>query len=195
MIAYKGFSEDMTARMGKGVYKFEIGKTAEEKLAECAGTGFHCAEDPLDVLDYYNSKSDKYCIVKAEGDIHEDAHGSRIACTKITPVKEISRKQLALHACNFMYHHPGRKCNSRVQNEKGEADDYFAIVRGKNPIAKGRIGALLLLVKEFDYSSEIQGIAAWEVDGKEFKENIYYDISGKEMAAHDKGRTEKAENP
>lgn len=193
MIAYKGFSEDMTARMGSGIYKFEIGKTVEEKSAKCANTGFHCAEDPLDVLDYYSGKFDKYCIVKAEGDIHEDACGSRIACTRITPIKEISRQQLALHACDFMYRHPERKCNRRVQKENGMADDYFAIVRGKNPIAKGRIGTLLLLVKEFKNTSKIQEIAAWEVDGKEFKENIYYDITGKEVA-HDKGGTKKTAN-
>ena len=73
------------------------------------------------------------------------------------------------------------------------ADNYFAIVRGKNPTAKGRKGTLLLLLKECDKTSEIQEISAWEVDGKEYKENVYYDIAGKE-AGHEEGNFEETEN-
>lgn len=193
MIAYKGFTKDLTARMGKGVYQFEIGKTVEEAAAKCANTGFHCAEDPLDVLTYYNSENDRYCIVEADGDIHEDACGSRISCTRITLIKEISRQQLALHGCNFMYQHPERECSRIVQTEKGKADKYFAIVRGKDPVAKGSKGTLLLLLKELPDSSEIQEIAAYEVDGKEYRENVFYDIGGKEVG-HEKGRTKEIKN-
>lgn len=181
MIAYKGFSSDLTARMGKGTYQFEMNKTAEEKEARCANAGFHCAEEPLDVLDYYDSPEDRYCIVRAEGDIHEDARGSRISCTRITPVKEITRWELALEECRFLYKHPYRGYNSRVRKEKGEADEYFVIVRGKNPAAKGKKATVLFLLKENTDSAEIEEIGVYEVDGKEIEANTYYDISGKEV--------------
>lgn len=191
MLAFKGFAKDMTARLGKGTYQFTIGKTEEESEARCSRTGFHCAEDPLDALGYYSGDSDRYCIVQADGDIHEDACGTRISCTRITPVKEISRKELALHACNFMYKHPERKWNTWVQHNKGQADNYFAIVRGKNPAAKGKMGTLLLLLQEEEGSCEIISIAALEIDGEQYKENTYYDIAGKAVCC-EKRRTKKA---
>jgi len=182
MLAYKGFTKDLTAALGSGNYQFEIGVKAETEKAKCASTGFHCAEDPLDVLDYYSGPTDRYCIVKAEGDIHEDAHGSRISCTSLTPVKEITRQQLAAHACDYMYRHPNRETNKAVAEERGKADNYFAIVRGKNPIAKGRKGTVIFLLSEARESREIIGITALEIDGKQYKENVYYDSEGKEVS-------------
>lgn len=193
MIAYKGFTKDLTATMGQGVYQFKIGETVEESHAKCASKGFHCAEDPLDVLRYYSASSSRYCIVRAEGDIHEDAVDSRISCTKITLVKEISRQQLAAHACNFMYKHPMRKPNERVKKEWGSAEDCFVIVRGKNPVAKGKKETILFLLLEEEHSCEIVKITALEVDGKQYKQNVYYDTEGKE-AGHEESGSEEVKN-
>lgn len=188
MIAYKGFSKNLTAKLGKGEFQFKMHETVEEKEAKCANTGFHCAEEPLDVLSYYNGKEDRYCIVRAEGDIHEDACGSRISCTKITLLKEISLRELAMEECVFLYKHPNREYNHLVQKEKGEVINNFVIVRGKNPIAKGKIGTALFYLQEKEESSEIVGIGVYEVDGKEKMEGIYYDIRGNEVR-DDKERT------
>ena len=181
MIAYKGFSKDLTAVMGKGKFQFKMNETVEEKEAKCANTGFHCAEEPLDVLRYYNGKDDRYCIVKAEGDIHEDAHGSRISCTKITLLKEITLQELVMTECTFLYNHPYREHSHLVQKDRGESGNTFVIVRGKNPIAKGKKGTNMFFLKEKDDSVEIIELGAYEVDGKEIKEGIFYDIRGNEV--------------
>lgn len=188
MIAYKGFSKDLTARMGKGKFQFKMHETVREKEAKCANTGFHCAEEPLDVLNYYNGKEDRYCIVRAGGDIHEDAYGSRISCTQITLLKEISLRELAMEECVFLYKHPHRKHNDLVKREKGEAIENFIIVRGKKPIAKGKVGTTLFYLQEEENSSGIVGIGVYEVDGKEKVAGVYYDIHGKEVI-DDKERT------
>ena len=194
MIAYKGFNQDMTCTLGHGRFQYQIGVTVDESEtgAKCANYGLHCAEDPLDVLNYYRSpESSRYFIVKAEGDIHEDARDSRIACTKLTPVKELSIQKLALHACHFMISRPEREPNSRVWKEKGTADKYFAIVRGKKPMARGDKGATLFLLQEDKDSKEIIEFAAYEVDGVEIKEDTYYDIDGREVKQCDKSRAKK----
>lgn len=182
MIAYKGFSKDLTARLGKGTFQFKMNETVEEKEAKCANTGFHCAEEPLDVLSYYSGKDDRYCVVRAGGDIHEDANGSRISCTKMTLLKEISLRELVMEECIFLYKHPNRKYSDLVKREKGEAVNNFVIVRGKNPIAKGKAGTELFYLQEEENSSLIIGIGMYKVDGKEKLEGTYYDICGNEVA-------------
>lgn len=187
MIAYKGFSKNLTAKLGKGEFQFKMHETVEEKEAKCANIGFHCAEEPLDVLGYYSGKDDRYCVVKAEGDIHEDAHGSRISCTKMTLLKEITLQELAMAECTFLYNHPFREYSCMVQKDSGEAVTNFVIVRGKNPIAKGREGTNLFFLKEKDDSVEIIELGAYEVDGKEIREGIFYDIRGNEVKDDKKG--------
>ena len=77
MIAYKGFRPGLICRG----YQFVMGLNTTEK-ANCRENGFHCAEDPLDCLSYYSSlEHSEYYIVNAGGDIDEDEHDSKIACT------------------------------------------------------------------------------------------------------------------
>lgn len=180
MIAYKGFSKNLTATMGRGIYQYKIGMTVEEKKAKCGWTGFHCTEEPLGVLNWYYGEGDRYCVVKAEGDVHEDGKG-RISCEKITIMKELDRKKLAIHECHYLAEHPNRTYSNLVKKEVGTSDSYFAIVRGKKPIAKGKAGTLLLLLKEAKESPEIEEIVALEVDGIKIKAGTYYGIAGTEV--------------
>ena len=72
VIAYKGFHKGLTC-MG---YQFVMGKNVTEK-ANCRENGFHCAENPLDCLNYYpDIGNSEYCIVAAGGDLDEDGRGS-----------------------------------------------------------------------------------------------------------------------
>ena len=57
MIAYKGFNKDLTCTMGKGRFQYEVGKSYKEDSAKCASTGFHCTEEPIEVLSWYGNDS------------------------------------------------------------------------------------------------------------------------------------------
>ena len=86
MIAYKGFRPGLICRG----YQFVMGLNTTEK-ANCRENGFHCAENPLDCLSYYSSlEHSEYYIVNAGGDIDEDEHDSKIACTELTVIKRLT---------------------------------------------------------------------------------------------------------
>lgn len=184
MIAYKAFNKDLQATMGKGIFQFEPGRTYEESECKCAKNGFHCAENPLDCLDYYWGMGTRFFIVEAAGDINQDGHDSRISCTRITLKKEIDRIQLAAMACMYMHSHPDREWMGRyAEKETGRAERTgdFIIVRGKRPMAAGVKGSYLFLMQEKKTSSKISGIYPVEVDGLQIKEDTYYHIQGGEI--------------
>lgn len=179
MKAFKGFNKDLTCTMGKGAFKYEVGKTYKENEANCAFTGFHCVEEPIEVLTWYSSPGSRYCVVNASGDINEDGQ-ERISCTEMEVVREISLIELAIYECRFLELHPERKYSKHVErNQGGVTRCGFVIVRGKNPKAKGDIGDCLFLLKEAKESKEIVKINVLEVDGKEVKANTYYGANGK----------------
>lgn len=176
MIAYKGFSKDLTARLGKGIFQYEIGKIYTEETAKCASTGFHCVEEPILVLHWYGGDEDRYCQVIVDKDVHEDGN-DRIAASRIHIVKELSSVQLATLECDWIIKHPMRKCSPFVQ-EKKIAEHGVAIARGKYPIAKGEKGDYLFLLQEDANSPEIKRFEAYLVDGEQIKADKYINIAG-----------------
>ena len=87
MYAYKGFEPDLSCRG----YRFVMGKNVTPE-ANCASNGFHCAEDPLDCLTYYSDMDRSiYCLVQPGGDIDEDDRDSKIACTELTVLRQLTR--------------------------------------------------------------------------------------------------------
>lgn len=182
MIAYKGFKEDLTCTMGKGTFQYEPGVTYKEDSAKCTSTGFHCTEDPLGCLYWYDGEGDRYFMVRAEGDINEDDCHSKISCTELTLVKELTRIHLAAHACRYMQKYPKRKIESKyVLSEQGKTEGDFIIVRGKHPEAAGRKGTVFFLIQEEEKSQKVKVIEAYEVDGKDIKPDKYYTIGGVEV--------------
>ena len=104
MIAYKGLKKDLTC-LG---YQFLLNQVNITDQANCAENGFHCAENPLDCLCYYRDwRKSVYFLVKAEGDLDEDSVDSKISCTRITLLKELSFQMLLLHGLAYMARHPG----------------------------------------------------------------------------------------
>ena len=144
MIAYKGFDKGLICRG----YQFVFGENETEE-ANCTHNGFHCAANPLDCLSYYpDTKDSMYCIVDAGGDIDEDDHDSKISCTVLTVLKELTLEELMLHSLAFMVDHPKLPINSHVERDFAHARNGYAIVRGLDPTAKGEIGDILALAKE-----------------------------------------------
>ena len=113
MYAYKGFEPDLSCRG----YRFVMGKNVTPE-ANYASNGFHCAENPLDCLTYYSDMDRSiYCLVQPGGDIDEDDRDSKIACTELTILRQLTRKEFFLHALAYMVDHPCRKVSGKVQRE------------------------------------------------------------------------------
>lgn len=179
MLAYKGFNSKLQATMGKGTFRFEQGKTYEESECKCAEKGFHCAENPLDVLDYYRAMDSRFFVVEAEGDINQDGNGSRISCTKMTLKKEIDRIGLAVRGCLYIQRYPDRETFGRyVKRERGECSGKgdFIVARGKHPMAAGVEGAWLFLMQEEKLTNKISAIYPVQIDGKEHRAGRWYEV-------------------
>lgn len=166
MFAYKGFNNKLQCTMGKDIYQYEVGKWYKEEQANCAQTGFHCCENPLDCLRYYSWNGNNiFCIVEIQGDIHEDA-SERISATEIRVVKKLDLFDFLLHACAFIQKHPKREKLRNVYIDSGTAgrDDKFIIVRGKDPKAAGPEGCYLVMLKEYSDSKDIEEIHIIQVN-------------------------------
>lgn len=170
MIAYKGFNPGLVCRG----YQFVKGRNTTEK-ANCRKNGFHCAENPLDCLTYYSDMdSFEYYLVKAGGDLDEDEYDSKISCTELTVVKKLTKKDFFLHSIIFMADHPLREWNSRVKKDRAEAANGYAVVRGKDPLARGGMGDILAFAREAPDSASVMELAVAQVDGKEILPSVWY---------------------
>lgn len=169
MIAYKGFNKELACTRGSSTFQYEIGKTYTEDKAKCANTGFHCVEEPIEVLRWY--EDGRYCMVEASGDINEDGN-NKISCTKMTILKEITLQELGILECDWLARHPERKYSNLIKKDEGvAAAGKIVIVRGENPRAKGEEGSTLYLLKE--KNGEIVEIGVYEAEpGK------WYGVSG-----------------
>lgn len=156
MIAYKGFTKELTARLGRGVFQFKPGEKVIEESSKTARSGFHCCENPFECLFYYPLQSDnQFWQVEAAGSIDEDDN-ERIACTELTLIKKLSIKELAGYGMEYIIRHPlrdkwqqqGKGIQVIKDKAEGTCRDFIAIARGKNPKVKGVEGAILGLILE-----------------------------------------------
>lgn len=185
IIAYKGFDKDLSCTSYNNRFQYELDKWNEEPEANCACNGFHCAEDPLDCLRYYPDwKNSVYYMVLVGGDINEDGADSRISCTRLKLLKQLDLEELIAHSLRYLCVHPFRKKhNYRVKEDRGEAYSGFTVIRGKNPIAKGKMGDVLGLLKEESNSRRIAEAGIYTVDGATILPDIWYDINGNREVA------------
>lgn len=181
MIAYKGISPDMTARLGNhDGEKFRVGKTYTVKKAKTAREGYHCCENPFRCLQYYSLETDRFFRVEPGGSIDEDEH-ERIACTKLTIIEELSgKKDMFLAGLDYVLFHPERKweySGNGVESARNIAKaKHIAIARGTDP--KANVGApdgWIALIKT-DRRDNVKELRILHVDGETFLPNTYYHI-------------------
>lgn len=175
MKAYKGFEPGLVC-LG---YQFSASGVNQTDKANCRKNGFHCAENPLDCLDYYRDwRRSVYYEVEALGDLDEDGMDSKISCTRMRLVRKLSLYDLLLEAVVYMVKHPRRKWNSRVRTESSAYGDGFCIARGKQPRAMGKMEDILVLVREKADSAEVAEVALLQIDGKKYHPDAWYDVRG-----------------
>lgn len=180
IIAYKAFDPDLSCTSGGHRFQYKIGIWNQEPAADCAKRGFHCAENPLDCLSYYRCwEHAVYYMVLADEDIDEDGQDSKISCTRLKLIKRLNLEEFIAHSLRYLMEHPKSEEHYLVSHDKGEARNGFAIVRGKEPYACGRLGDVLGLAKEEAGSNEISEIGLFVVDGKEILPDVWYDVTGK----------------
>lgn len=170
MIAYKAFHPGLVCRG----YQFVMGKNVTDK-ANVYANGFHCAGNPLDCLTYYSDmEHSDYYIVNAGGDIDEVEGDTKISCTELTIIKKLTREDFFLHGLAYMVDHPLLDNSFHVALDCDEAQNGYAIVRGKNPLAKGKLGDILAFAQEDPESNQIIKIAMTKVDGKKVVPGKWY---------------------
>lgn len=181
IMAYKAFRPDLSCISGGNLFQYELGVWNEEPEANCARNGFHCAENPLDCLSYYPDwEKAVYYLVLADGDIDEDAADSRISCTRLKLIKRLSLGEFVAHSMNYILLHPLRKNDYRISSERGTAQRGFVIVRGKDPIAKGKKGDFLGFIRENPDDRSVAELGILEVDGRIIRTCTWYDMYGNE---------------
>ena len=182
MSAYKMFNKDMTCTKGKGIFRYEVGKTYTEEEATCRRNGFHCAENPLDCLDYYPDFENSVCCeVLAGGSVDEDDHDSKISCTQITIIRKLSLEEFVVAAARYIIMHPKMPMNHRVmQAPHGVTGNHFVIVRCEEPAAKGEKGDVICCIR--DRNGCITDAGVYTIDGETCKAGTWYGPDGKEVA-------------
>ena len=172
MIAYKAFDIGLMCLN----YKFVMGLNHTEK-ANCRANGFHCAENPLDCLSYYpNMDKSEYYLVDAGGDIDEDGTDTKIACTDLTIIKKLTKKEFFLHGLAYIADHPLQPWSSHVKKNRYKATSGYAVVRGIDPIACGQLGDILAFAKEDPNNRTITQVALAQVDGERVLPNTWYGV-------------------
>lgn len=174
MIVFKGMHGNMSCTMGKGTFKYDVGKKATAAGAKTANMGLHSCREPFGILQYYGSlQFDCFCICEAGGDINEDEYG-RVSSTELTPLKKLTPQELAVYEAVYLQKHPQFDESRLVMRENGEDNGFFAVVRGKNPVARAKKkGVVLCLLQEYSRSRNIKRTEIYEIDGKRNKRGIY----------------------
>lgn len=173
MIGFKGFTPELTSRLGDGKKEtctFKPGCTMESKESKTARTGYHYCENPFECLAYYDMDGkNRFFKVVADGDIDEDDR-ERMSCTKITLSQELSLLQFAMEGMKYIIEHPQRpwqqnRYNCEVREDEAEATRPFgiAIARGENPRVRGVKGSVLGIILE--KNGEIQLAKIMELKG------------------------------
>ena len=100
--AYKGFDKNLQCRG----FQYEVGGEYTTDRAVACETGFHCCENPLDVLSYYtpldnNGKPNRFCEVEVGGDI-DTSNDDKLCCTHLKVKAEIGLQGLIKAGVKFI---------------------------------------------------------------------------------------------
>lgn len=156
MRTYKGFTEDLKATYGNGIFQYEPGKTYREEKSKTRSTGFHAAEYLPDCMMWYglNDKS-RFFLCESGGSIDEEDGCSMVVSTELTLIKELDLLDIAGHTMMYMVEHPQRKWISTVGGVMITNDAAYtkpgtllAIARGERPIVYGIEGTAVGWVLE-----------------------------------------------
>ena len=208
IISYKGMDSKMQCRGMQYEVGKEFSVDGEIK---CCSNGLHACERPLDVLGYYApGTGSRYFRVTQSGDLARELGGdSKVASRKMRVDAEIGIPGLVKAHIEYVKAHtttehtdPKRATagdfgaatagnfgaatagDSGAATSRGSASvgtNGIACARGCAPMARGGIGAVLVLVEEPSSSYNIAHWKAVEVDGKTVKADTWYRLKNGEL--------------
>lgn len=182
IVAFKAFDKDLSCTSAGNRFQYQENGWNEEPEANAGWNGFHCAADPLDCLSYYPSwKNALYYMVLADGDINEDGTDSKISCTRMRLVKQLTKEEFVWSALKYMDMHP-HTCRIKSP-DFGEKQRIFKsngmiIFRGKEPRGSGKQGEVIGMAKEYIDNEQIQELSIFTIDGENFMEDMEYRVDG-----------------
>lgn len=174
MITYKGFEKGLVCRG----YQF---KALEVNVCEKAKTvreGFHSAENPLDVLTYYqNPETSEYWMCEVGGDVDEDGKDSKVSSTELTPMHETGIEGILLWGYVAQRDREYfAESNKRKFGRPATANRGYAISICEDARAMGKEGDLLLIIDDND-------AVLLKVGEDGIKPNVWYNARGEEVQA------------
>ena len=92
-------------------------------------------------------------------------------------------EQLILHGLAYMTDHPLLEWSSKVNRDRGTAGGGYTVVRGCDPMARGKLGDILALARENAQGTRIEEIAITRVDGEKILPGIWYGMDWKARSA------------
>ena len=125
----------------------------------------------------------KYYLVRPCGDLDEDAVDSRISCTQLWVLRKLEPQEFFLHALAYMADHPQMPDGCDVKRERAQAWNGYAVLRGKHPRAKGKLGDILAFAREAVNGPKIEHLSLCVIDGKERLPDTWYDDNFEECEA------------
>ena len=97
--AYKAFDKEFKCRG----FQYAVGETyTHDGPVKMCSSGFHCCENPLDVLNYYAVTDSRFGVVIPAGEHIKHDADSKVACSKITVSAEIMLPEFIRHAVDYM---------------------------------------------------------------------------------------------
>ena len=111
-------------------------------------------------------------MCNAAGDIDEDGHDSKVSCTHLTLIKQLSLEEL--HAIAYMLKHPTRRCINDAYDHGS-----IHIRRGDQPTASGRMGDVIGLLRE---RAGKQSVAVFTIDGERYFPDTDYTLDEEVVA-------------
>ena len=184
--AYKMFNEDLSCTLGRGKFQYKPGVWYEETETEanCVRNGFHAAKNPLDCLNYYPDFEKSQCwIVEIDGDIDEDEMDSKVSAQKIKLLRKLNLPEFVCAAALYIITHPDMEYHRTVMvNADAVANrNHFAIAVGECPIAKGKTGDVIALLRTRVGSRKVVESNCFVIDGEKFRPDVWYGVDGQEV--------------
>ena len=192
---YKGFDANMACRG----HKFEVGKTYTTDKAKACESGFHFCERPRDVWRYYAPAGSRFAVVAGSGQIDRHDEDSKVACTEIEIVREVSLREMIDLCIADTWDKAEKVGGWQATGDRGAASatghwgaasatgyrgaasatggQSIACALGWKCTASGGASSWLVLA-ERDGSDNIVGMATVRVDGETIKVGVQYGLVG-----------------